>query len=100
MSASGDEYYWFGFHFLFFATDSLKVDAKGFLGLDISEDTAKSLTSQFMNKFEFGERGYLANSFELYFVHLLVSLREWRIENKSKFKKIFLIVLKNIVIMG
>ena len=71
-----NEYRWLAFNLLSFAADMLKVDRKGLLSLDISEDTAKYLAFQFMGRFDFGEEEYMLNTFEPYCVNLLLRLKE------------------------
>jgi len=67
----GDHYYWLAFQFLSFASLSLKVAEKDLFGKEISENIARKLALKFLDRLDFGEQSYMANTLEIYFVRLL-----------------------------
>jgi len=67
----GDQYYLIAFEFLYFTSSTLKVAEKDLFSQEISENIAQKLALKFLDRIDFGEHRYMANTLEIYFVCLL-----------------------------
>lgn len=59
------------FEFLYFTASLLKVAEKDLFSQEISENIARKLALKFLDRIDFGEHRYMANTLEIYFVCLL-----------------------------
>lgn len=66
-----DNYYSLAFDFLSFTSLSLKVAERDLFSQEISENIARKLALKFLERIDFGEEKYMANTLEIYFVCLL-----------------------------
>jgi hypothetical protein len=69
----GDHYYWLAFNFLSFTSSLLNIKENELFGSEITEDQARKIASQFLEKLNFGKRKYMANAYEIYLTRILCS---------------------------